>query len=37
VVTIIVVFVTIYLGRAAERAKKIEEERKIGLLSRSEG
>lgn len=36
VVTIIVVFVTIYLGRAAERAKKIEEDRKGGLFSRSE-
>ncbi len=36
VVTLIVVFVTIYLGRAAEKAKKVEEERKGGLFSRSE-
>jgi hypothetical protein len=35
-VTLIVIFATIYVGRAAERAKKAEEERGGGgLFSRS--
>ena len=34
-VTIVVIFATIYVGRAAERAKKAEEERSGGLFGRS--
>ncbi|MGH3147796.1 MAG: DUF5654 family protein [Rubrobacter sp.] len=34
-VTIAVIFATIYVGRAAERAKKAEEERNRGLFGRS--
>lgn len=34
-VTIIVIVATIYVGRAAERAKKAEEERGGGLFGRS--
>ncbi len=33
-ITLVVIFATIYVGRAAERAKKAEEER-IGLFGRS--
>ena len=34
-VTIVVIFATIYVGRAAERARKAEEERSGGFFSRS--
>ncbi len=34
-ITIVVIFATIYVGRAAERAKKAEAERSSGLFSRS--
>ncbi len=34
-ITIIVIFATIAVGRAAERAKKAEEERNTGLFGRS--
>ena len=34
-VTIVVIFATIYVGRAAERAKKAEEERSGGFFGRS--
>jgi len=34
-VTLVVIFATIYVGRAAERAKKAEEDRSSGLFGRS--
>ena len=35
IITLIVIFVTITVGRAAERAKRLEEERSRGLFGRS--
>jgi hypothetical protein len=34
-ITLVVIFATISVGRAAERAKKAEEERNRGLFGRS--
>ena len=34
IITLIVIFVTITVGRAAERAKRLEEERSMGIFSR---
>ena len=35
IITLIVIFATITVGRAAERAKRLEEERSRGLFGRS--